>query len=61
MRLERCVMLCSVLIKSLPCPHFRMDCFSTDVFKQCMQSLLLDEDANDILEMVGIIGKRRRR
>ena len=47
-----------IAIHSFPC---RMDCFSTNTFRQCLQSLLLDEDSNTYLEMVEIIGKKRRR
>ncbi|CAB4066568.1 unnamed protein product [Lepeophtheirus salmonis] len=39
----------------------RSDCFSSHTFKQCLQSLLLEKESEFYLEMVEIIGKRRKK
>ena len=40
--------------------HFRKDCFSTDTFRQCLQTLLLEKESEFYMEMVQIIGKKKR-
>ena len=39
----------------------RMDCFSTQTFRQCLQSLLLEKESTFYLELVDIIGKKKKR
>eukprot|EP00096_Caligus_rogercresseyi_P010612 TRINITY_DN3941_c0_g1_i1.p1 TRINITY_DN3941_c0_g1~~TRINITY_DN3941_c0_g1_i1.p1 ORF type:complete len:149 (-),score=29.66 TRINITY_DN3941_c0_g1_i1:560-1006(-) len=39
----------------------RSNCFSTQTFKQCLQSLLLEKESDFYLEMVEIIGRRRKK
>jgi len=38
----------------------RRDCFSTETFQQCLQTLLLEKDSQIYMEMVQIIGKKKR-
>jgi len=39
----------------------RKDCFSSDTFKQCLQSLLLEKESQFYLDLVQIIGKKKKR
>jgi hypothetical protein len=39
----------------------RKDCFSSHTFRQCLQSLLLEKESEFYMEMVQIIGKKRKR
>jgi hypothetical protein len=41
--------------------YCRMDCFSSQTFRQCLQSLLMDKESDIFLELVQIIGKKKRR
>jgi len=38
----------------------RRDCFSTETFRQCLQSLLLEEDSAFYQNLVQIIGKKKK-
>jgi len=38
----------------------RKDCFSTETFQQCLQSLLLDQKTEFYTELVNIIGKKKK-
>ncbi len=40
---------------------YRMDCFSSETFRQCLQSLLLDKESDFYEELVQIIGKKKRK
>jgi len=38
----------------------RKDCFSSETFRQCLQSLLLEEDSAFYMNLVQIIGKKKK-
>lgn len=40
--------------------YCRMDCFKTPTFGLCLKSLLMDSEADKFLELVEIIGKKKR-
>nr|AGP25010.1 ion transport peptide 2 [Tigriopus japonicus] len=53
---------CYNLYKDVEVHHYcRSDCFSTSTFRQCLQSLLLDQESDVYLELVEIIGKKRKK
>jgi hypothetical protein len=38
----------------------RSDCFGSDTFSECLQSLLLQQESDFYLELVEIIGKKKK-
>lgn len=60
-RLERVCDDCYNLYKE-PQVHgmCRSDCFGSETFRQCLQTLLLEEDSQQFTDMIDIIGKKKR-
>ena len=38
----------------------RTDCFGSEIFRICLQSLLLNQESDQYLELVDMIGKRKK-
>ena len=39
---------------------YRTDCFGSETFRECLQSLLLNQESDLYMELVEIIGKRKK-